>query len=91
MAEGIQLYLQTRKSFQDQRRHLFVSHISNDNKEFQCNSKKNSINNDYLWNTAVYFELFWFWELKLTKADIVALKEYCENTLNLYILLETCE
>ena len=44
------------------KRRVFVSHFSNDTKEFQWNSKKYSIDNDYLWNTAVNFDLFWFWE-----------------------------
>jgi len=32
-----------------------------------------SIDNDYLWNTAVYFEYFDFWELKSTVCGIGAL------------------
>jgi len=31
---------------------------------------KNSIENDYLLTTAVYFYLFKFWELKSTKATM---------------------
>jgi len=45
----------------------------NDTKAFQRESKKFYIDNDYLWNTAVYFYLFWFWELKPTKTGIGAL------------------
>ena len=37
-------------------------------------SKKYSIDNEYLWNIAVHFDLFWFWELKSTKAGIGALR-----------------
>jgi len=37
------------------------------------NLKKYSIDNDFLWNTAVYFYLFIFWELKSTKTEIEAL------------------
>jgi len=47
--------------------------IFNDTKGFQWNSKKYCIDNDYLWTTAVYFDLFWFWELKPAKAVIVVL------------------
>ena len=42
--------------------------------ELQWNSKKYSINNDYLCNTAVYFYLYGFWELKSIKAGIEAFK-----------------
>jgi len=33
-------------------------HFSYDNEEFQWNQKKYSIDNDYMWNTNVYFDLF---------------------------------
>jgi len=60
-SKEIPLYLSTGKCFQDQKTRVFVSHFSNDTKEFQWNLKKNYINNDYLWNTSVYLDLFWFW------------------------------
>jgi len=47
--------------------------FSNDNEEFQWNSKKYSFDNDNLWNTSVFY-LFWFWELQSTKTGIGALK-----------------
>jgi len=53
--------------------YIFVSRFSNDNEEFQWNSKKYYIDNDNLWNNSVYFYLFWFWELKSTKHGIGAL------------------
>jgi len=56
------------------RTRVFVSRFSNDNEEFQWNSIKYSIDNDNLWNTSVYFYLFWFRELKSTKTGIGALR-----------------
>jgi len=58
---------------------MFVSHFSKDTKEFNWNSKQYSIDFDYLWNTAVYLDLIWFWELKSTMTGIGALKspEHC--------------
>jgi len=40
--------------------------IFKDTKEYQWNSKKYFISKDYLWTTAFYFDLFYFWELKST-------------------------
>jgi len=73
--KGIPLYLKTGKSFQVQRCRVFVSHFFN-NKTIQWNSKKYSIDNDYLWNTAVYFD---FWELKSTMGGIGALTVFASN------------
>ena len=36
------------------------AHVSYDNEEFQWIWKKYTIDNAYLWNTAVYFDLFKF-------------------------------
>ena len=47
--------------------------FSNDNEELKWNSKTYSIYSDYLWNTAVYFDLFQFWELNSNKVGIGAL------------------
>jgi len=52
---------------------VFVSHFSNDSKKIQWNSKTYSIDNDYMWNTDVYYDLFWFGESKSTKAEMRAL------------------
>jgi len=37
------------------------------------------LKNDYLWNTAVYFDLFYFWELKSTMCGIGALTVFASN------------
>jgi len=47
--------------------------FSNDNEEFKWNWKKYSIDNDYLWITAIYFDWFKFGEYKSTKTGIGAL------------------
>jgi len=52
---GIPLYLKTGKSFQDQRTCIFVTLFFNNTEGFQWNLKKYSIENDYVWNTAVFF------------------------------------
>ena len=44
--------------------HICLTFI-NKNERFQWNSKKYSIDNDYLWNTAVNFYFFLFLEIKI--------------------------
>ena len=74
-AKGIPLYLETEKSLLYMSRgRAYLFHIFNNNKGFHWNSMKYSVDNDYLWNTVVYFDLFCFWELKSTIGGIEALK-----------------
>ena len=58
---------------------LFVSLFNTDNEVFQWNSTKYSINNDYLWNTAVYSYLFIF-EIK-SMCEIGALIKWANKLL----------
>jgi len=60
--------------FQVQRTSIFVSRFFIDNEGFQWNLKKYSIGNDYVWNTAVYFDLFYFWIFKSTMGGKGALR-----------------
>jgi len=62
---------------------VYLFHIFNDNQGLQWNSKKYSIDNNKLWNTAVYFDLFYFWELNSTVRGIGALINKKKNEIQI--------